>query len=160
MIDELSVDFSHIAMRRSALIPLLLLAAACGGNTTTAPSATTSTTTTTTTTVSAPTVSEVWTSVLPVGGFKFYSFDVGVNGTVNVTFTEVHGQFVPPTVQLGIGIGQPSGTDCSTTQTVNAATSSTAQITTTEAPGTYCARIFDIGNLFAAATFVVQIDHP
>ena len=144
-------------MRRSLSI-LLLLLAGCGGNTTTAPS--TSTDTGSTTTVSAPTTSEVWTSVLPVGGFKFYSFAVAVNGTVNITLTQARGQFVPSTVQLAIGVGQPSGTDCTTTQTVTAAAGATPQVTTTLGPGTYCARVADIGNLFAPATFVVQIDHP
>jgi hypothetical protein len=145
-------------LMRPSLLILLLLLAGCGGNTTTAPS--TTPTDSSTTSVSPPTLSEVWTSVLPVGGFKFYSFNVAVNGTVNVTLTEVHGQFVPGTVQLGIGLGQPSGTDCTTTSTATGGASATPQITTTLGPGTYCARLYDIGNLFAPANFVVQIDHP
>jgi hypothetical protein len=133
------------------------VAGACGGNTTTAPS---SSTTTATTPVATPSVSETWASVLPVGGFKIYSFGIPANGTVNITLTSVGGQFVPSTVQLGIGIGSPAGTDCTTTQTVTAASGSTAQITTTEPAGVYCARVYDVGNLFAPANFSVQIDHP
>jgi hypothetical protein len=148
----------HMCIRTLLPIALMMLAA-CGGNSTTAPS-TTTTDTTSTTAVSPPTTSVVWTSVVPVGGFKFYSFNVDVNGTVNVTLTEVHGQFVPATVQLQIGLGQPSGTDCTTTQTATGAASATPQVTTTLTAGTYCARIADIGNLFAPATVVVQIDHP
>ena len=147
-------------MRATAIIlfVLALAASGCGGNSTTAPSAGSSTTTTTT--VASPTISEQWQSVLPVGGFRFYSFGIPATGTVNITLTNVGGQFVPPTVQLGIGIGTPEGQDCTTTQTVTMAASSTAQISTTEQAGVYCARIFDVGNLFAPATFSVQIDHP
>jgi len=98
--------------------------------------------------------------VVPVGGFKFFSFGIPSTGTVNITLTSIGGQFVPATVQVGIGIGTPEGQDCTTTQTVTAAAGSTAQISTTEQAGVYCARIFDVGNLFAPATFSVQIDHP
>ena len=146
-------------MRATVIIlsVLALFASGCGGNSTTAPSGTS---TTTTTTVAAPTITETWQSVVPVGGFKFFSFGIPATGTVNITLTSVGGQFVPSTVQLGIGIGTPEGQDCTTTQTVTAASASTAQISTTEQAGIYCARIFDIGNLFAPATFSVQIDHP
>ena len=138
------------------ILPVCLLAAACGGNSTTAPS----TTTTTTTTVAAATTTETWTSTVQPGGFKFFSFTVAQNGTVNLTLTSVGGQFVPSTLQLTLGIGSPAGTDCTTTQTLNTGAGSTAQITLTEAPGVYCARVADIGNLFAAAAFTVNIDHP
>ena len=138
------------------ILPVCLLAAACGGNSTTAPSATS----TTTTTVAAPTTTEVWTSTVQPGGFKFFSFTVGVNGTVNLTLTDVEGQFIPSTVQLTLGIGSPAGTDCTTSQTINTGAATVAQITLTEAPGVYCARVADLGNLFAPAAFTVNIDHP
>ena len=146
-------------MRATVIIlsVLALFASGCGGNSTTAPSGTTSTPTTP---VAAPIISETWQSVVPVGGFKFYSFGIPSTGTVNITLTSVGGQFVPSTAQLGIGIGTPEGQDCTTTQTITAAAGSTAQISTTEQAGLYCARIFDVGNLFAPATFSVQIDHP
>ena len=60
----------------------------------------------------APTVTESFNGTLPVGGFKFYSFNIAANGTVNVTLNSVSGTGVPSTVQLGLGIGQPSGLDC------------------------------------------------
>jgi hypothetical protein len=132
------------------------LAGGCGGNGTTSPS----TTTTTTTTVAAPTMTETWSSTVQPGGFKFYSFTVAENGTVNVTLTSVSGTYVPSTVMLGLGLGAPAGTDCTTGSTTNTAAGSTAQVTTTEAPGVYCARVSDIGNLFGPANFTVTIDHP
>ena len=78
---------------------------------------------------------------------------------MNLTLTSVGGQFVPSTVQLGLGIGSPAGTDCTTSQTINTASGSTAQVTATEAPGVFCAKVSDIGNLFAPASFTVNIDH-
>jgi hypothetical protein len=141
---------------RVCILLVCLFIAACGGNSTTAPSETG----TTTTTVATPTTTEVWTSTVQPGGFKFYSFTVSVNGTVNLTLTDVEGQFVPSTLQLDLGIGSPSGTDCTTTQTINTGSGVSAQVTLTEAPGVYCARVSDIGNLFAPATFTVNIDHP
>jgi hypothetical protein len=156
---ELYVFAKDSLMRATAIIlfVLALAASGCGGNSTTAPSGTT---TTTTTPVAPPTISDTWQSVLPVGGFKIFSFGIPSTGTVNITLTGVSGQFVPSTVQLGVGIGTPEGTDCTTTQTVTTASGSTAQITTTEQAGIYCARVFDVGNLFAPANFSVQIDHP
>ena len=145
-------------MRATAIIlfVLALAASGCGGNSTTAPSSSSTTTTTT----AAPTVSEFWNDVLPVGGFKIYSFGIATAGTVNITLTSVGGQFVPATTQLGIGIGSPAGSDCTTTQTITAGAATAAQISTTEPAGVFCARIYDVGNLFAPANFSVQIDHP
>jgi hypothetical protein len=73
----------------------------------------------------------------------------------------VSGAFVPPTVTVSLGIGQPSGTDCSTTIS-NDTTAQTAppQVTGTMGPGVYCARIADVGNLFAPADFSVAVAHP
>jgi len=102
----------------------------------------------------------MWDSTLPVGGFKFYSFTVEQNGTVNVTLASIGGNFVPSTVTVGLGIGQPSGTDCSATSSSNVSTQATApQVTGTYSPGVYCVRIADVGNLFAPATFSVLVAH-
>lgn len=121
---------------------------------------TTAPTTTTATTVAAPTATESFTGTVPVSGFRFYSFNVATNGTVNVTLNSVSGAFVPSTVQLSLGLGTPSGIDCTTTTSLTAAAGSTAQLTGTYAPGLYCARVSDVGNLFAPANFDVSIAHP
>ena len=141
------------------LLGVLVFCGACSHNSTTEPS---NTTTTTTTTAAAPTVTETFNGTLPVAGFKFYTFNIAVNGTVNVTIAKVSGTGVPATVQLGIGIGQPSGTDCSTTitQTAGAATLPTPHASGTFGPGLFCVRVSDVGNLFAPATFAVTIAHP
>jgi hypothetical protein len=116
--------------------------------------------TTTPTTVASPTVSEDFIGTVGVGGSAFYSFTVEQNGTVNVTLTSVSGSGVPGTAWLGLGIGVPSGEECPATSTVNTPPGATAQLTGTYAPGIYCARVADIGNLFAPARFEVVIAHP
>jgi hypothetical protein len=141
------------------MLGIVLPGAACSHNSTTSPSSTS--TTTTTTVIASPTVSETFTGTLPVGGFKFYSFNIAANGTVNVTLNSVSGAGVPSTVQVGLGIGQPSGADCATTTAATVSSSSAApHATGTFGPGAFCVRVYDVGNLFAPATFRVTIAHP
>ncbi len=139
----------------AALLPLTLLASACNKNETP-----TSATTTTAVTVAAPTTTEHFLGTVPVGGSSFYAFTVGENGTVNVTLTSVGGAGVPTSAWMGLGLGTPSAEDCTTTSALNAQSGASPQLTATYTPGIYCARIYDIGNLFAPATFAVTIDHP
>jgi hypothetical protein len=141
------------------MLGVLILCGACSHNSTTEPSLTS--TTSTTTTVAAPTVTESFTGTLPVGGFRFYTFNIAANGTVNVTLNSVTGAGVPSTVQVGLGIGQPSGIDCAATATVTAgANFAKPQQTGTFGPGTFCVRVFDVGNLFGPAAFSITIAHP
>jgi hypothetical protein len=141
---------------RLFVLALTALGAGCGGGSTpTSPS-----TTTPTTTVADPTTTEGFEGILPVGGFRFYSFTIVANGTVNVTLTGISGPLVPSTVQVGLGLGQPSATDCTTTTSLTTAAGSTPQITGTYAPGVYCVRVADVGNLFGPASFNVGIAHP
>ena len=145
-----------------ALIALALLGAAAavtlagcddGGSTPTSP-------TTPTPTVAEPTTSELFAGRVDAGGSSFYSFSVVENGTVNVTLAAVGGANVPSTVWLGLGLGTPSGEDCSTTSAVNTAAGTSVHLTNTFAPGVYCVRVWDIGNLVATAAFNVTIAHP
>ena len=146
----------------ATILGLIIFGTACSHSSTTSPSATSSTTTPTTTAVAAPSVFEPFSGTLPVGGFRFYSFNIAANGTVNVTLNAVSGAFVPSTVQLGLGVGQPSGADCAATTNVTAAatTAATPQLTGTFGPGVFCVRVFDVGNLFAPANFNITIAHP
>ena len=142
----------------AALLGILVLCGACSHNSTTEPS---NTSTTTTTPVASPTITEGFNGTLAVGGFRFYTFNIAASGTVNVTLNKVSGTNVPATVQLGLGIGQPSGTDCATTVSVTASSAFAApQTTGTFGPGLFCVRVFDVGNLAGSATFAVTIAHP
>jgi hypothetical protein len=141
-----------------AILGVLAASAACTHNSTTEPSSSSSSATTP---PAAPTVTEVFASTLPVGGFKFYTFNIAASGTVNVTLNTISGVGVPSTVQVGLGIGQPAGTDCSTSQTATASSTTAApQVTGTFGPGLFCVRVFDVGNLFNPANFTVTIAHP
>lgn len=143
---------------RIVVVAVALSAAGCTNNTTT-PSSTAAATTTTTTTTTTPTTSEPFAATVPVGGAAFYSFNIAVNGTVNVTLTSVSGPGVPATVQLGLGIGTPAGLDCSVTSSVTAGAGTTPQLTGTFGPGLFCVRVYDVGNLSGPAAFSVTIAH-
>lgn len=137
-------------------VAALAAAAACGKDDT----PTSPTTTTTTTTVASASITEDFSGVLPVGSSRFYAFTVGENGTVNLTLNSIGGAGVPSTVWVGLGIGTPNAEDCSTTSSVNTQSGATAQVTGTYQPGIYCAKVSDIGNLAAPATFAITIAHP
>ena len=141
---------------RIAMFGLLLLASACSKNNTPAP---TTPTTPTPTPVTTPTISENFASTVPVGGGVFYSFNIAANGTVNVTLNSVSGVGVPSTVQLGLGIGTPAGTDCTVTNAVTAASGTAPQLSGTFGPGLFCLRVYDVGNLFGPAAFKATIAH-
>ena len=132
--------------------------AACGDDST--PTSPTTTTTTTTTAAAEASISEAFVNSVPVNGSRFYAFAVGAYGTVNVTLNRVGGGTVPTSVWVGVGLGVPEGTDCSTTTSLNTQAGTGPHISTTLAAGTYCARIYDIGNLASAAPFALTIAHP
>jgi hypothetical protein len=139
-----------------ALIVGVLGSIGCG-HSSTAPS---TTTTTTTTTSSAPAITtETFSGTLGVGATTFYPFTVAETGTVTATLVSIGGTGVPSTVQVRLGIGTADDVGCNATamQIVN---TSSPVVTSSESPGNYCANITDVGNLFAPATFTVNIAHP
>ena len=150
------------------LAPLLTLAclgvsslilAGCGDSS--SPTSPSTTDTTTTTTAADPTVAEHFTGTIGPNGSRFYSFEVAAYGTVNLTLQNVGGVTgVPDSVWVGLGVGVPDGTDCSTTTSSNVQAGGGPHVSTSLTAGTYCARVFDIGNLAAATPFAVLIDHP
>jgi hypothetical protein len=61
---------------------------------------------------------------------------------------------------LGIGVGIPSGIGCARSTSLTAVPGLAAQLTVTLNPGTYCAAVFDVGNLSSAVNFAMRIKHP
>jgi hypothetical protein len=104
---------------------------------------------------------ETFAATLQAKGNNFYSFFVAQAGPVGLTLAAVQapggGALSTP---LGIGVGIPSGVGCarSTSQTVPPGLA--AQLTVTLNPGTYCAAVFDSGNLTSAVNFAMRIRHP
>ena len=140
------------------LLAIVIACAACGDDSPTSPSSTS--TSTSTQTAASPATTEEFDGTVPVGGSKFYSFTTTTYGAIQITLTSVSGSFVPSTVMLGVGLGQPSGTDCVTTTSVNTAAGTAPQVTGTYDAGVYCAKVTDIGNLYAPASFTATIAYP
>ena len=82
------------------------------------------------------------------------------NGTVNVTLASLVEGGVDSTTQLLIALGFPAGTGCTAAASVTMAAGADPQLTNTLAPGVYCARISDPGNLSGPAVFRMVIAHP
>jgi hypothetical protein len=118
------------------------------------------TTTTPTQPAAAASVPERFTGTLPVNSSRFYAFEVGAFGTVTATLDSIGGSGVPTTVWVGLGVGVPEGTDCSTTTSLSTQSGAGPHVSTTLAAGTYCVRVYDIGNLAAPAPFAITIAHP
>jgi hypothetical protein len=133
---------------------IVLATHACSNNSTTTPS---------TTTPSTTMYRERFTSTLPVGGSQFFSFSIATAGTVTVTLESIGGPGVPSSIVVNMGVGTPSGTTCSASESevqVTGGAGLTAVQTGTQQPGVLCVVVSDPGNLFAPATFTVVIDHP
>jgi hypothetical protein len=104
---------------------------------------------------------ETFAGTLPVGGNSFYSFFVSQAGPVGLTLAAVQTPGgAALTTPLGIGVGIPSGTGCARSTSQTTAPGLAAQLTVTLNPGTYCAAIFDSGNLSSAVNFAMRIRHP
>jgi hypothetical protein len=124
-------------------------------------SSTTTTATTPTQTPANPSIVEMFTGTLDVGGTSIYDFAVSQYGTVDVRLASIGGAGVPPTVNVNLTLGTPADDgSCTTAQTQLVKAGSATQLTTTEQPGQYCVSLNDPGNLFARANFTVVIAHP
>jgi hypothetical protein len=135
----------------SFLCVIGLLTTACGGNNTP----------TTPTTPALPS-SEVFTGTLGVQGSSFYSFTVAASGNVSITLASLVPKAPGPAlnVVMGLGVGTPDGTDCAVTNSVPTAPGLTAQLVNSLTPATYCAKIYDLGDLTGPVDFAVRIVHP
>ena len=134
-----------------AAVALAFLSAACGSTTT--PAAPTPTSPTT----------ETLASTLGAQEAAFRTFTVAQAGTVSVTLISDG----PPTIPFGLGLGvqsgvsSPSTAGCNLLTRVNTMPGNTAQITAPVDAGSYCAGIYDIGNIGSGTVnFSVQIVHP
>ncbi|MFN8057944.1 MAG: hypothetical protein U0Q12_02180 [Vicinamibacterales bacterium] len=115
----------------------------------------------TSTSIADPTSTETFRGTVATGGSSFYSFTVAANGTVNVTLAELLQAGQPSEATVNLSMGQPRGTGCSPSLTIEIGVSATApHISGTYAPGVYCVRVGDPGSLESAAAFTVTLAHP
>ena len=88
-----------------------------------------------------------------------HTFVVSQSGEVDITLTAAG---PPATIQMGIGLGNPTGNTCphnvSETKYIQAGTS--AQVSTTLSPGTYCVDVFDFGNAAQPITYAITVAYP
>lgn len=104
---------------------------------------------------------ETFAGTLEVKGTNFYSFFVSQAGPVGLTLAAVQNPGgAALTTPLGIGVGIPSGTGCARSTSLSVPPGLAAQLTVTLNPGTYCAAVFDTGNLSSAVNFAMRIRHP
>lgn len=105
------------------------------------------------------TTTDTFSSQLGVGGSATRSFVVRTTGMVSVTLTSVG---PPSTLAVGLGLGIPmaSGNGCNLTRSAVTTAGSDPQVTATADSGTYCVRVYDVGNLTGDVTFSISILHP
>ena len=114
------------------------------------------------TTPSTPSLTrDVFEGTLSAAGSSFYSFTVVEAGAVHVTLVSlaIDAPRSTVSVSMGLGVGIPNGAGCDLTQSVTAAPALVSQLTVAMAAGTYCAKLFDVGNLPAPVRFAVRIVH-
>ena len=104
---------------------------------------------------------ETFAGTLQAQGTHFYSFVVNQAGPVGLTLAAVQTPGgAALTTPLGIGVGIPAGTGCPRSTSQITPPGLAAQLTVTLNPGTYCAAVFDTGNLTSAVNFAMRIRHP
>lgn len=104
---------------------------------------------------------ETFAGTLEPKGSGFYSFVVVQAGPVGLTLAAVQAPGgAALATPLGIGVGIPSGTGCARSSSQTVPPGLAAQLTVTLNPGTYCASVFDTGNLTSAVNFAMRIRHP
>jgi len=138
----------------AALLVLASLCAACSGtDIATAP------------TNPAGTGTETFSSFLAIGGSSVHTFTVAQAGNIDVTLT-----VVTPAAVVGLGVGVPNASGgCGLTSSLDASAAiadpttgaTMPQLTIPAVVGTYCAKVYDSGQLGGIGrTFTVTITHP
>jgi hypothetical protein len=105
---------------------------------------------------------ETFSGTVDVMGADFKNFTAAQAGELDITLTAAG---PPATIQMGLGVGTPSGTTCALFTGVAGAlvtvpAGTTPQIFGTIAAGPYCVQVYDVGNQLASITYIVTVTHP
>jgi hypothetical protein len=104
---------------------------------------------------------ETFAGTLQVKGTNFFSFYVTQAGPVGLTLAALQTPGgAALSTPVGIGWGIPAGTGCARSASQITPPGLAAQLTVTLNPGTYCAAVFDTGNVSSAVNFAMRIRHP
>jgi hypothetical protein len=138
---------------RLCLLALVVVATAC--NSTTAPDIADSG-------ITPPSfTTQTFAGELSTGESLFYSIVVTQQGPVSLMLAAVQTPGgAALTIPVGIGIGVPQGTGCPRTTSLAAQPGLAAQLTVTLNPGTYCAAVYDVGNVSSTVNFAMRITFP
>ena len=139
------------AFLRPIVFALALTMTACGNDTSTTP------------TTTGPTSENFEGQLQGPGGSQFFSFTVSSAGDATITLASVTTAATLGTsinTPLGLGLGQPLGTDCNLTQQTTTGPGLAPQLTGSNlSPAIYCVKVFDVGNLTVPVNFAVRITH-
>ena len=103
---------------------------------------------------------ESFIGTLPVDGIRFYSFTVPQDGNVSLTLLSLTANGEPSAGPINIGVGVPQGTGCTLLDSRTTGPGAAPQFTNFYQAAVYCARVADVGNLTATASFALNIAHP
>lgn len=98
-------------------------------------------------------------SRLQEGGSAWRSIPVITAGDVKVQFSAI----TQTDAVMGLGLGTVSGTNCVLNKSLETAANANAdspQITSSLAVGTYCVKLYDIGNLTTIVDFTIVVTTP
>jgi len=102
-----------------------------------------------------PTLTETFTGQLLVLGSNSHTFTVQQIGGLRVTINGV-----TPPAAVGVAVGTPSGATCLAIQSLTAVANPTAQISgTATITGSFCVRVYDVGNLVEPVNYTVTVLH-
>ena len=113
----------------------------------------------TTPTTPTPTqVTDTLKGTITQNGAITQTFTANAAGTVTATLTDLQ---PVDTVKVGFSIGTTIGTICQATLANDAATKGFSFTATAATPGTYCVRLYDVGNVTAdkPIDFTVTVVH-
>jgi hypothetical protein len=134
-------------LRLLALIAVLFGAAACGDD---------EPTTTPTQPTPRPTVTDEFTGSLSVNGGRTHDFVTGGSGQITVTVAEL----TPNSeAEIGVSLGTWNGATCQIVIARDRATQSAVVIGNAGGAGSYCARVYDAGELRAATDYRLTVVH-
>ena len=132
--------------RLFALLLCLAAVAACGDDEPTTPTQPTP----------RPEISEEFAGTLSINGGRSHPFNTTGSGLITLTVAELTPD---STAAIGVSLGTWNGTTCQVILARDEATQATQVVGNAGAAGSYCARIYDAGNLRATTGYKLTVVH-
>ena len=127
------------------MVMLAAAAAACSEGTTTTP-----------TPITPPVLTDTYSGTLNTNGAASYTFTTSQSGDVQATLTAL----APNSALLvGLSLGTWNGTSCQIVLANDKATQFSRIVGTASSAGSFCVRIYDVGNVIDPATYEIQVAH-